>query len=324
MTLHLGLPKTATTTLQRTFFPNIEGIHYLGKDYLGKEGGDAGPNSASMHERLASVFMQYLTGQEFEGELKDWVRDLAAMGYEEVLLSDESLSEWRSPLSKKSSSWITGHDQSIDIPRTGEHPTTHFLRLLAERLPKDSTLQVILGIRNQTDYLASLSAESGVDFSGVVSRVLASNDASLDFYAMYRDFSLVVGASNFLLLIFEDGLAQNTQKILAFLNRDSFSGRGHLEHLNARKAGEDAWISVPAAPAGLQNLLAILRISYANRRRMKNLGEKILPEFLIRRILRPRVVTVTQAERSQIQDRFRVSNQNLADALNKNLSGLGY
>lgn len=75
--LHIGLPKTATTYLQRQIFPRITGIHYLGKpkdvSFLGSKATGHGvvgrcfKQSALIWDELGDEIFQNLLPHETDG-----------------------------------------------------------------------------------------------------------------------------------------------------------------------------------------------------------------------------------------------------------------
>lgn len=182
LTLHIGLPKTATTFLQRQVFRGDDRLTYI---YTRKQG------------PIEKVFkkQQRVSPQRFpkiEKELK------ALLPGGDILLSDENISM-----------------QGQELWR-GEGPRPRsFCQRATQLQGMVGTLRVILGIRRQDQWLASRYAESGKvheefcqeDFDRRAREICESEAKGalkwLDYYNVYKRLSECLGPENLLILPME-------------------------------------------------------------------------------------------------------------------------
>lgn len=239
--LHIGFSKTSTTTLQRHYFRGFPA--YFGN---GSEDG---------------VRIRHLLRQGFEAFREDpfLASDSVFSGLEvaldedgggnDVLVSDEVLSEWRGSRDRK---WPLGAlkpDESLD-----DWPTPHFLAALQNFLARAGyTLKVILVIRRQPDYVASLFAHmavdgrfgSGIDLQKSLERVVTeigdSENPWFDFARLGRTVAYAVGEKNLLLLCYEFGPESLATEIASFAGFPPPSRLPQKPHLNVRRVGDALW-----------------------------------------------------------------------------------
>lgn len=310
--MHLGLPKTATTTFQTDLFPNLSGVFFAGK--YQKAQGD-------LHRQLVYSHYLFETGRDFEKQLDKWAEAVQESGEETILISDESFMKWRSPRKKQASSWLTQYNPAIDEPRYGSHPIAEFLGHIKQRLPEENLL-AILSIRNQSDYMASLAAQSGFNLGNLSDHILSKGDASLHFFDIVQDTSDVLGANNLLVIVYEEGVIQNSKQVLNFISAN-YQGELFLGSQNIRKIGDREWVSVESAPTWIILILNFLRRFFFGRLLVRVLK---LPAFyfLFSVFHTPKVISITEDERRLVREKFRVQNRLLANFLDKDLMGLGY
>jgi hypothetical protein len=149
LTLHLGLPKTATTTLQTHVFPRFSG--YLGK-YYGDDGAPPSSEWATWH----SAYEKWLRRDpEWRDALRVWVATLKHAGHSSAFLSDEALSAW----SDGAQTLWPVTDDWVNAQLVRPHPVIELLRTIKEFAGESMRLRVILTLRNQPSLIGSLYAE---------------------------------------------------------------------------------------------------------------------------------------------------------------------
>lgn len=158
--VHAGLPKTLSSALQRSFFPNHPDIHYLGVG----SGGDIGWRNADC-ERIFEELLLYARDAHYR-EQRDWARSVLAAQKREAETAGKGAfglsSEWFS---------LTLSPDMIDI-------RTRFERL-ADLLGDDT--RVILLLRNQAELVRSLYGQY------VREGMTLDYEAFLDYLHDYRD-----------------------------------------------------------------------------------------------------------------------------------------
>jgi hypothetical protein len=313
--------------MQLHLFPLAAG--YLGRNYLSSASGASlvgAPNE--IFGEFSSVLDSYFQGGKiWEQALSKWIKKLDFTTTPVQIISDETLSKWPSPLAPDSRQWPVNEPLGGDMPRRGHHPITMFLERLSDFLPKDVDLLTILTLRNQSDFLGSLSAQVHVR-RGAIIRSIERRDAFLDFYSLVIDLEKVVGASNHLTLLFEDDLDHNFKKVVAFgglspLNSFSSFGPGKAE--NVRQKDGRAWEGNPQAFYAHFPPLPWLRSVFHRKipkflpawRAANRLAQKVSPK-------RSFVVSISEVERAVIRYYCGPSNELLAQHLRRDLVSLGY
>lgn len=337
LVIHLGLHKTATTSLQTHYFPQFPG--YLGRFYP-----ETNYASCALDE-LAEVhaYGALIDGQrvfEVDGRevwipaMESWVEELLASDEEIHLWSNEGLSLWRSPAGSSAASPVM--DAPEALPRRGSHPIVGFLRHLRALLPEDVELKTVLTLRNQSDWLCSLAAQSGIAETAFVERLINADDAFLDYHAITRDLEHLRGRKNHLTLIFEEGLEQNAQKIQRFAGYTP-SEIPNLDTSQARenvRRGAEGWTGQRFV--GIEGALrAIARTSVLDRHVLSNrtwrralrpiLGYE-MRRRLFGRYSDPQTFTIslTPSQRESIRIHCDGSNAQLSSHLGLDLKEFGY
>lgn len=335
LVLHLGLPKTATTSLQTHMFPQLPG--YLGWFH------DFTFSSKALHEFVELFALGLLVDGkrvfEIDGcpvwlpALKKWVNELLASDEEIILLSFEGFSAW--PSRDNIAGWPV-NDVPGSLPRQGKHPIIYFLERLSELLPANVELKTILTLRNQSDWLGSLAAQMKVTETGFVQRLIRNDDAFLNYESIVNDLESLRGRKNHLTLLFENSLEHNVCKIL------SFSGYHQaidldLKPLQVRenvKKNERGWLVVRATFAdrlvlhlrALSNrfkpLKTILRSENLFLQRLRSSAFRLFKRLAPMR--KPVVISLSDEQRCAIKLHCKHSNARLGIHLGKDLSSLGY
>jgi hypothetical protein len=216
LTLHIGLPKTATTTLQKHVLRRFPG--YLDKHL---DGGDA--SLASERDAWRWAFEGWVRrNPDWRDAVRVWFSTMEHTGHPQVLLSEEDLSgAW--PVSGTGS--LSPFFDAPNVERVRPHPVIEFLKIIRKCGGGKMRLRVILTLRNQPDLMGSLYAEQQsfmasagqADLEAKIARSLGSDDPFFDFATLVDELEAELGAEDCLVLLYEDGLAFNVSRIEAFL-----------------------------------------------------------------------------------------------------------
>lgn len=315
--LHLGFPKTATTTLQNTVFPAFSGVRYFGK-------GDSKNTNQSIWMSLKECWDQFKTGGDLDDSLDAWLQAVFESGSEKALLSDEALMQWHSPRSSKASRWFTLLNPRVDQLRSGPHPVNDFLSTVIRRLPDGDQLRAIITVRNQADLMGSLAAQTGTMDPYFVERVLKTEDPSLSFYGIVKDLQATLGMENLLILFYEDGLEINSKIIADFIGAEIRKNTyDESTRLNVKRLGDGVWESIPTVPTIIthavekinETALGASLLGYLKR--IAPWVPRLIPKFT-------RTVNISSDQRQRIQSHFRLDNDQLSELVGRDLRQLGY
>jgi hypothetical protein len=309
--LHIGLPKTATTTLQERLFPALGGVHYVGIPMT--DGFAAAPGDGARHRLLAECFRRSerlwaAVGDdvlaEFLGPKQRWLQQPTS-----VLASDEGVGRTASR-----TALLGAHLSSME--RT-------------VRSWGFDDLRVLCVFRRQDEWLASHYAQvsdrkpapSQQDFEATVSHVLDPHagrfklGAMLDYQSLHEALEGAVGADRLLMLPYE--------------------------RLRADPAGFDdalcAFVGTPVPETGSAEAVRNARSDRPGTWRLRRRPTRV--ERSLRRIharlplpdrlstpsmTRPGTIELTAVLREQILDAYAVSNRALGRRLGTDLSTFGY
>jgi hypothetical protein len=320
LVVHLGLPKTGTSTLQTHLFPFLPG-------YVGRS---AGPTQPALFSQIHGIWSSYLYGDRDASRVADdltgWVQSLPFEEFDTLLLSSEWFCRWPpSPFSVRD--WPTA-DTRWSRPRKGQFPVVPFLAALKDSLPDGMELRTILTVRNQVDFLGSLAAEAGVSNMRFVRRLIRRSDRFVDFYSFTTDLENVVGRQSHLTTVFEDGIVRNSELMLSFMGLDRkllSSAQLGSQHENLRKLATGSW----AVNSQHDIFRQIIKRSVlkAPPQFFRSIKKPVL--FVLRLFERGRgmlrlTVSISKNEKDQILEYCNESNEKLAQHLGRNLRPLGY
>lgn len=315
LVVHIGLPKTGTTTLQKGFFPKYSG-------YV------VGAIKENRRRPLAEIYYQFSgswppSANGWQNDLKRWVDELLFDESGLLIISKENMSQWSR--GGPSEHWPLHYESPL---ASGTHPITVFLSELRSLLPQEINLTTIVTLRNQSDFLGSLAAELAEERyfkSARFDRLVTRGDVFLDFNQFVRDLENVSGAQNHLTLLFEDGLETQMSKIIDLIGPPDldteFDPGGEIASERVRRTGASSW-------AFQKNPVPIVRkiLNSAAWRALRK--SKWWPLF---RLLRPlfrdlfrQTVEISDADRLRIRAICHKSNELLAAHLKRNLVDLGY
>jgi len=328
--VHIGLPKTATSSLQQQFFPQVAG--YLGKRrwWLKVESQVEGPSEA--FDEFRKIHTAYAQGQDWEARLGDWADNLNFSEQPRQLISDEILAQWRSPRKAGVPSWPVERARQGDSPRKGDHPVTVFLAKLRDFLPPDVSLFTIVTLRNQADFLGSLAAQTGSRGAGI-GRLIRREDAYVDFYSLVTELEKVVGPSQHLTLLFEDGVEQNCKNSVEFAGLTPLNEGFNFElgeTKNVRRTGNKTWRSLRYVPSyGRSGVVLALRKVILGKFPGLFPAMRAVYRFVFRTITAVggafrQTVSISNRNRLRLQVYCAPSNQRLAEHLKRDLASLGY
>lgn len=200
--LHVGVHRSGTTTLQEHVFSRLPG-------YLGRCRAQYGGYGHNVVTRELLRARKLLLTEDNRRPFKQWIsqiRDLVAPNEKSVLLSDEGLCQG-----------LTGLEPFMIPIRQGAHefwrspPIFSFIERISREIGSDWRLRVILTVRNQSDYLASLYARrsdrmpgaSQQDFELQVNSILSGAQGWADWALWTEHLMSAVGEENVCVLPLE-------------------------------------------------------------------------------------------------------------------------
>jgi hypothetical protein len=335
LVIHIGLAKTATTTLQRHFFPQAEG--YLGKiDGLGPNGGKNPPPfyNKQLEIRFKRIFA---AGPDRLREIAYVVSEIDFSKIPIWIISDESLTRWAQDSLVASSGQPVVRPSIREKPRRGAHPIVRFLETVDAALPPDVELTTVLTIRAQSTYLVSSASQLGVHNVGVaIRRIIRRNDEFILWHKLVMDLERLRGPEKHLTLLFEDGASTNAKKIADFCNLIPIEGEFNFQFPQPenvrRQTHADVWkVNEGVHPDRVGKILASLTFFlfrtnlpaasrlYVSLRRAYY-GSRMRVEVL----LGMRQAQITKSQRQKIREYCATSNRVLAKHLDRDLRSLGY
>jgi hypothetical protein len=229
LTLHIGLPKTATSFLQMRVFRSEKNLTYI-------HGRTRGPL-----ERLLQVH-QRMSKHRFEERIKPQLLSLLPAG--DVLVSDENIA------------------MRVGEPWKNKGPTpASFGPRLGQLQTLVGTVRVILGVRRQDHWLASRYAESArlsdeysqEDFERWAAMLCAGTPVKgalnwLDFARAERSLRRCLGRENLLVLPME-ALEDDTERVIGMIEQfvgvsgwlDNFRSKPNKKRVNVLSIEPNTW-----------------------------------------------------------------------------------
>ena len=321
LVIHLGLPKTATTTLQSQLFTLLPG-------YIGKAG--KGPTKSDSYKKFRNVYSRFFRAARWERVATSWLKNLDWTESNTLMISDEDLVKWPSPLGPSFTFWPVHDSDKTDEPRSGSFPILSLLNFFKRFLDAEGiTLKLILTLRNQTDFLGSLAAEAGAKHDGAVVQVALRKDPFIDYFNFVCDLESKVGKDNLLVLLFEDGVPENWRRILAFIGEERnslFNAASGITDKNKRKIDEGQWIVRQSPVLFNPRVHKFLRSVVGKRLIMWIVPLRKLRAILFRTPSHSsqRLIQVTDRDRALIREHCNLQNEKLGELLGRNLFELGY
>lgn len=328
--LHLGFPKTGTTSLQDSFFPQVTG-------YLGKVSDARIQLDFTPLERDLSKSIPYYHSLEYVGRetLDQLVARLPFHASSTILISNEAFCRW--PVSKRARApWSpVQRPLPFEPPRRGRHPMVPFLAELREALPREVDLLTIITLRAQHTYLPSQAAQGRAKSMGpIIRRLTRLKDEYVLWDQVVQDLEQLRGPSKHLTLLFEDGLEANARRIVEFGSLAPKLGIfdfGAISQKNVRSTGSSWEIAQPVRRA---DMLAPLLVSFS-----QGLFGREFPFLqkgyrLVRAVLsqgrtkfaffQRTVLRLNSRQHKKLDGYVRHSNKSLEKRLGRDLGLLGY
>lgn len=342
--IHIGLPKTGTTTIQKRFFASLpNNVRNLTKDPC------AGPDEST---KLLSLFKQYcfdrIRPQELSFQMRKWVtrcidsyfKHLEVKDHEllPLILSRESLSNWFSSGMHYSTPILTACPAIFRGFSSRRHPAPIVPFLSDYVLPQwPGEVKFILSLRNQPEWLASLYAQlsnrirsaTQNDFDMQIRRAVITQDPYLNWYEWYRALTGLVGHNKLHVLLLEE-----MNKPEYWANLSSFCGhpmpQENSVHENRKSDESTYWCVQPFSTIAFVDRYWD-KTQFPNSRRVVIKAGSCVSQRLIDPIVRftgfekrDERVFLTNELRREILNRVSDSNVMLADAIAKDLQSLGY
>lgn len=317
--IHIGLPKTATTTLQEHLFPTYKG--FLGRSHSGQ--------NARRYLELAGIHEKFSCGYSWQRELARWAGEPPVDGMPVQIISDEIFSQWTSPRHPFSSSWPIEHRPG-DRPRLGSHPITEFLQCLKDSLHPSVDLHTVVTLRNQVDFLASLSAQRGVGDVRQILRAAREADGFLNFHDLVSALRAIAGPEKHLTLFFEDGLESNWTRFQRFVGQgpeQNSEETGSLPSANQRRHSDDTWRVAPTSTTRGYRLSRLYWLTVRYVPQAKRILDSASRRWWGRRRVgssNPSLIEVSAADRRFVISHCSDSNKGLGRLLSRDLKDLGY
>lgn len=205
LVLHIGLPKTGTTTLQHTLSASFAG-------YAGKLKGK------SLHRDPAKTFSRIIASNDHDWikQLEDWKNNtlenhnLIYKAAKTVLISDESLT--RGLQGNTSTHWPLGSSREASSAQNPSEHLSSCLKKLRDDVWRHGRVRTILVVRNQADWLASLYAQQSRtikgagkrDFNNRIHEMMCRRDDFVDWSLWAQNLSSALGEDNVCVLLLED------------------------------------------------------------------------------------------------------------------------
>lgn len=266
VTVHVGLPKTGTSTLQRHFFPRLSG--YLGK-FAHSATSDPERTPDAARELIRIRFDTNLSSEERAQRIHEWSVQHLDPELSSFFVSAEELSWWHT--SPTSGHWPL-QDARHDRNRLGTPALASFLADMKVGLGPKTRLRVVLTIRNQSAFLGSYYAEKRIffpcfgqrDFTRRVRRLLGSSDSFLDWGMLATSLLEVLDSSDLQICIFEDGLERVAYDIKQFVDQDVDHTR--LGHENVRIIAPYHWVVEGSKSVRFCRLRTRIRVGRENQK----------------------------------------------------------
>lgn len=329
LTLHVGLPKTATTTLQAHVFPQFPG-------FVNSSTANLSPATEDLYLKFRAVADQWVQGNSASSEIMaPFVASLGNFSPDAVLVSDENLSSWA--IDGGRPRWPV-EDGWFRMPRERPYSLTNRMAELKAAADGLFDVRIVLTLRNQSDFMGSLYAQleggmlnpSQKDFEAKIARALSSDELFLDYASLVEELGRLICGNDLLILVHEDGIERNVSRIAKFL--DAPLSIAETVRENVKREGPQAWRGVDRT--------ATKRGTFG---RMRKAANRSWPEALralappARRMLAgldaasTRIVggkgvrvELSRELTEKIRDHYRPSNERLGELIGRDLQSFGY
>jgi hypothetical protein len=206
LVIHIGLPKTGTTTIQNNVFAGLEnyfGIYEREKKWAKSEG-----------RKLMNLFAEYSSGRQIDEKLVEWTENIyekkkeMSPRAEMVILSNENFFEGR-----------LNHMPEFPLVECGYREVgqditlTKFLRKLSSQIWTHGHVRIIITLRNQIEWIMSKYAQASAkipdasqeDFERRLADFVRCDDSIwADWSQWVSQMHSVVGSENVCVLLIEE------------------------------------------------------------------------------------------------------------------------
>lgn len=334
LTLHVGLPKTATTTLQTHVFPQVPG-------FIGRSKANLSPATEAPYRKFRAVADQWARGRSApSADLVSFIATLCKFSSDEVLVSEEALSRW--VIDDESTVAWPFHDGCWSLPRVRPHPLSRRLAELRVATDDHFNVRIILTLRNQAHFMASLYAQqqremfhpSQTDFEAKIARALDIDEPAFDWASLVEELRRSVGDDDVLILLHEDGIERNASRIAKFLKTPLSTTTNVRE--NVKREGPQAWRGTWVEPVTDRG--ALHRVRRTTNRLWPEVLRPLAPplkrmlvglDAAVACVIEPKHrvgvrVELTHELTEKIRHHYRPSNDRLGQMIGRNLQSLGY
>lgn len=338
--LHIGLPKTGTTTIQSQLLSG--GTGYLGKSVSG----ESILSNRQIYELYSiAARSRFLNEKDVQSMTAAWISRATVQavngGFEKLSLSQENLAQWWAE-DTFHSRYPLGSIRARAPRRQRPAPISEYLkRYLVPMWSGHGRCRVVLTLRNQPDFLASLYAEcsnyrwkaSQKDFERQIRKLIDTNDPYLDWETLITELEDAVGVRNVSVLLYEDiGKGRFWKDLAEAMWLDYPINSGDFSHKQNARANpvSGGWrlrpLKNPISPMVSNHWPRVVpggRVASVGARRFIDAPVARIARIITARA-RTQTVTVPEWLRAEIHDFCGPSNVLLSKRLNRDLSQLGY
>ena len=336
LVIHIGLPKTGTTSLQNKVFaylPNYLGISQT-YNFLHDRRFDC--------HKLLDIFTKFSKGRKVDDDILKWMHKVKEINTgststcNNLILSNEYFFE--------------GYLNYIpEFPLVkyrkrkykGLIPIVQFISKLSE-LWSDGNVRVILTLRNQPEWIASKYSQatnkilgaSQKDFEKRIDNFIGISDPIwADWSEWVRQLQSIAGENNVCVLLIEEmGVVNFWRELGQFLEVDLFQYNDYLKNKqlqNVKRTTNNIWsiqrfrTSKALEKKWPQRSLKCFRYpTLASLRRADQIVSPIITTLITRK--RNEYICLTEDLRQKISDYVTPCNKRLSEQLGRDLSGFGY
>lgn len=341
--LHIGLPKTGTTTLQREYFCNYE-------NYLGRTEKKIKYNYKLINE-LSNIFKLIYHNKSYANATQKWINMVLNWQYyncphaRSVIISDEDLACIESPIILDKIFYIKKHNICVQSLNKFSLPVCQALYIFSNYYWTCGNIRVLLTLRNQPEWLAScynqrsafLLNPSQKHFEKSIDYILKYKSEILDWSKWVNELQLCVGEKNVCALFTEDmDKAEYWHDLDKFINgntqKNIYYTFTKLRTRHKRKLNKETWNLTLFHKHVLRKYIKskmkkhqLSLFSYILYTIVYSIAPIIeFPLFIIGNIKRNSQIHLTQKLDKKIRHYTSKYNTNLSFMLNRDLSKIDY
>jgi len=326
---HIGFPKCASTTLQKTVFPTDPG--YLGTDpKTGKEIKKR-INYAEVFQNLSPI------GVKIAGNFKQ------AEKWKHAVL------EYKKRHAPHLNRLIISSEFFTQKNKLRDRPMIKFLKRFDEDIWDEGSVKIVLVIRNQAEKIASSYAQdsntkphaSQADFVQYVPRYLKKHGSLMDYSVWIEELQDAFGKDSVQVLLMEDiGTIDYWTNLKSFCDLKEFEPESMLdtEGDNVKRRGKNCWTIQPFDSEFKATVWAhkILRLAWPHhvKKELRESAQQALVKMFTSYYesshyrsnseSRDVQISLTDSLQEQIKTYYSDSNRRLAELVDRDLSKLGY